>query len=132
MCRFEYQSIAEHVNVWTDSDHAGCLETRKSTSGGVAMIGEHCIKSWSVTQSVIAPSSGEAEYYSLVKGASVALGIVGMLCDFGCNLSVVLHTDSIAAKGIGSRRGLGKVRHIELSPLWLQDKLLLESCSFVK
>ena len=31
--------------------------------------------------------------------------------------------DSSAAKGIASRRGLGKVRHIEVHQLWLQDKV---------
>ena len=132
VCGFDYQLLCEHVNVWTDSDHAGCPETRKSTSGGVAMLGEHCIKSWSVTQPVIALSSGEAEYYSLVKGASVALGIVGMLGDFGCKVNIVMHTDSSAAKGIGSRRGLGKVRHIELSQLWLQEKVVTGAVSIQK
>ena len=34
-----------------------------------------------------------------------------------------LSTDSSAAKGIGNRRGLGKVRHIELSELWVQDQV---------
>ena len=47
-----------------------------------------------------------------------------MLHDFGCEVNVVMHTDSSAAKGIGSRRGLGKVRHIELSQLWLQEKVI--------
>ena len=34
-----------------------------------------------------------------------------------------MYTDSSAAKGISSRRGLGKVRHIELNQLWLQDQV---------
>ena len=59
----------------------------------------------------------------MVKGASNALGIVGMLRDIGLNLAINLHTDSSAAKGIASRRGLGKVRHIELCELWLQDQV---------
>ena len=41
------------------------------------MLGQHMIKSWSTTQSVIALSSGEAEYYSMVKGGSVGLGAEG-------------------------------------------------------
>ena len=87
------------------------------------MLGSHCIKTWSVNQQVIAMSSGEAEYYGMVKGASNALGIVGMLKDIGLNLAIDLHTDSSAAKGIASRRGLGRVRHIELCELWLQDQV---------
>ena len=87
------------------------------------MLGAHCIKSWSVNQQVIAMSSGEAEYYGMVKGASNGLGIVAMLADLGVNLTINLNTDSSAAKGIASRRGLGKVRHIELCELWLQDQV---------
>ena len=69
-------------------------------------------------------SSGEAEYYGLVKGASIALGLKGMLIDVGVQIDhVVLCTDASAAKGIASRRGLGKVRHIELAELWLQDQV---------
>ena len=32
-------------------------------------------------------------------------------------------TDSSAAMGISKRRGLGKVRHIELNQLWLHEKV---------
>ena len=51
------------------------------------------------------------------------MGIIGMLRDIGLNLAINLHIDSSAAKGIASRRGLGKVRHIELCELWLQDQV---------
>ena len=84
-------------------------------------LGEHCIKAWSSNQSVIALSSGEAEFYGIVKGASNALGVAGVLRDLGVNLSVAISTDSSAAKGIANRRGFGKVGHIELSELWVQD-----------
>ena len=87
------------------------------------MLGTHCLKAWSVNQQVIALSSGEAEYYGMVKGASNALGLRGMLKDINVTTRVALSTDSSAAKGIANRRGLGKVRHIELSELWLQDQV---------
>ena len=79
--KFRYQRAASELQVWTDSDHAGCHRTRKSTSGGVIMIGSHMIKSWSSTQSVIAVSSGEVEYYSMIKGGSVGIGVQAMLKD---------------------------------------------------
>ena len=87
------------------------------------MLGTHCIKTWSTNQQVVATSSGEAEYYGMVKGASNGLGVQGMLRDSGITLGITLCTDSSAAKGIASRRGLGKVRHIELAELWLQDQV---------
>ena len=87
------------------------------------MHGCHGIKTWSATQQVIALSSGEAEYYGMVKGAGNALGLAGVFRDMGIKQEIVLYTDSSAAKGISTRRGLGKLRHVELNELWLQDQV---------
>ena len=80
---FPFRSPPKCLQVYTDSDWARCVRTRKSTQGGVVMIGGCCIKSWSSTQSLIALSSGESEYYGVVKGASVGLGVQAMLKDLG-------------------------------------------------
>lgn len=130
--KFSYRPTPQNIDITVDTDHAGCLQTRKSTSGGIAMLGQHCIKTWSTNQQVIALSSGEAEFYGIVKGASIALGIAGMLDDMDCKVKVAIATDSSAAKGIGSRRGLGKVRHIELSELWVQDQVSRGRIELVK
>ena len=61
ICRFDYQDKVSKLSVWTDTDYAGCRETRKSTSGGLVQYGNHMLKFWSSTQKVIALSSGEAE-----------------------------------------------------------------------
>ena len=87
------------------------------------MLGGHLIKSWSTTQAIIALSSGEAEFYALVKCGSVALGIRNMLNDLGIKVKIRISTDASAAKGITARRGAGKIRHIEVSQLWIQDKV---------
>ena len=41
-----------------DTDFAGCVTTRKSTSGGCALLGRHLVKHWATTQKVITLSSG--------------------------------------------------------------------------
>ena len=87
------------------------------------MLGGHCLKVWSLTQKVIALSSGEAEYYGLVKSGSQGIGIRALFGDLGVTCTVVSNTDGSAAIGIASRRGLGKVRHIEVSQLWLQQRV---------
>ena len=52
------------------------------------------------------------------------MGIKAIAEDMGVSLGdVVVKTDASAAKGIASRRGLGKVRHIDVSQLWLQDRV---------
>ena len=96
------------------------------------MWGDHIIKSWSKTQSVIALSSGEAEYYGMVKGASEGLGIQSVLRDFEINVMLTLKSDASAAIAIASRRGLGKVRHIEVCQLWLQEKVRSGEVKVVK
>ena len=45
------------------------------------MLGQHLLKSWSSTQNVVALSSGEAEYYGLVKGAAQGIGARNMMQD---------------------------------------------------
>ena len=87
------------------------------------MLGKHLIKTWSTNQAVIALSSGEAEYYSMVKGGSIALGFQAMIKELGVDLDIDLRSDASAAVGIVMRRGLGKVRHIDVTQLWLQEKV---------
>jgi hypothetical protein len=43
--------------------------------------------------------------------------------EFGINVAIRMHTDSSAAKGIASRTGLGKTRHIAVHLLWVQEKV---------
>ena len=76
-----------------------------------------------ITRAVIALSSGEAEYYGIVKAGSNALGLKGMLADVSVDVQITVCTDSSAAKGIASRRGLGKVRHMEAQTMWIQQRI---------
>ena len=87
------------------------------------MYGSHCIKPWSSMQATIALSSAEAEYYAMVKSASIALGMRAMYQDLKADLGMNLHTDASGAKGIAQRRGLGKLRHVEVHLLWLQHQV---------
>ena len=120
---FAWQALPEVVDTFTDSDWAGCKITCRSTSGGVMMWGAHCLKSWASTQATVALSSAEAELYALTKGASQALGMMTLLEDFGLKTRATLHTDASAAIGIVRRAGLGKLRHLNVRYLRLQDHL---------
>ena len=131
---YNYQSNPGRISAWSDSDFAGCEKSRKSTSGGVLMHGNHLIKSWSVNQSVIALSSGEAEYYALVKSATIAFGVQSLCADLGVIYidPIELKSDASAAIGICNRIGLGKVRHIEVNQLWLQEKVAQKKMAIIK
>ena len=83
-----------------------------------------CLKTWSTNQAVRPISSGEAEYYAALKGASMALGFRSMAADLGEDVKIVLRSDSSAALEIVGRQGLEKLRRLETGFLWLQDMLL--------
>ena len=105
----------------------GDAQCRRSTSGGLIQLGRYLSKSWSSTQQVTALSSGEAEYYAITKGASQGMGVRSMLKDFKISgvsdHAVEIKEDSTAAKGIASRRGLDKLKHVDIKELWIQEKV---------
>ena len=63
---FRHQDQARVLHAWGDANHAGCIRTRKSTSGGSVMLGHHSVTHWRRGQAVVALSSGEAEFYNAV------------------------------------------------------------------
>ena len=97
------QERSDTLKVYVDTDFGGCQTTRRSTSGGIAMSGKHPIKHWSLTQTTIALSSGEAELSGICRGASLALGLQAIAKDLGIDLKVEILTDATAAIGICRR-----------------------------
>ena len=85
------------------------------------MFGSHCLKTWAKTQAIIAKSSAEAELYGVVRAATEGLGMLTLMKDMGLEAKLQLHLDAAAAKGIIERKGLSKVRHIDVNVLWLQE-----------
>ncbi len=51
------------------------------------------------------------------------MGVSAIAKDMAVSLEINIKTDASAAKGKASRRGFGKVRHIDVSQLWLQDRV---------
>ena len=120
------------VEVFVDSDWAGCATTRKSTNGCTVIWNGACLKTWSTTQTVVALSSGEAEYYAAVKGCAEGLALQSYCRDLGLEVDVRISTDSSACKGICARTGIGKVKHLDVQLLWLQDAVRRAKVEMVK
>ena len=129
---FNWQDEQAVLNVYSDSNWAGCHKTRKSTSGACFMHGGHLIRSYSKTQSVLALSSAEAELYALTSAASEGMGMKLMMMEFGTKMDVMVHVDASAAIGIAQRKGLGKIRHLDVQSLWIQDALRQRRIALVK
>lgn len=56
---YPWQSAAG-IDVYSDTDWSGCPRTRRSSSGGCVMIGQHVIRTLSSSQPSVTLSSGEA------------------------------------------------------------------------
>ena len=72
------------------------------------MLGEHTVKAWSVTQGLVSLSSGESEYYGMVKGGSVALGLRGIMWEMGLGVSIDMYTDASAPWELRQEGVVGK------------------------
>ena len=97
---FERQEIApKQINLYSDSNFAGCLQSSKSTSSCKIVYGKHLLKSTSTTQAVVSVLSAEAEFYAAVKAAAAGTGCVSMMRDLG----VILQQKGVEvkAKGLG-------------------------------
>ena len=68
-------------------------------------------------------STAEAELVALVKGVSEVKGVASLIKDITGEDPgrVGAYTDASAAIGMVQRQGTGKVRHIEVGMLWIQQ-----------
>ena len=99
------------------------------------MRGQHLIKAWSRTQDSITLSSAEAELVALGKLAMEVIGIRTMCEEWGMSRAEQtsdLFADASAALSIAKRQGAGKMRHINVKSLWLQEKTLQEELTYEK
>jgi hypothetical protein len=94
--------------------------------------GTHFLKGWSRTQQCITLSSAEAELVAMCKLSAELLGMMSMLKDLGETYTGTVLADSTAALAIADRKGSGKLRHINISLLWIQEKESKEELVFEK
>ena len=119
---FPWQLPVSCLSAYTDSDWAGDVKTRKSTSGGCLLRGRHVVSHWSRTQQNIALSSAEAELNGICKASAEGLGAVYMARELGEDIGLEVLTDSSAARGVIQRSGSGRIKHLQVKQLWVQER----------
>nr|GFC45973.1 uncharacterized mitochondrial protein AtMg00810-like [Tanacetum cinerariifolium] len=111
---FQYLKDTIHMGLWypkdtgfeltafSNSDHAGCLDSRKSTSGGIQFLGGDRLVSWSSKmQDCTSISFAEAEYVSLSACYAQVLWMRTQLIDYGFHFNKIhMYCDSKAAIAI--------------------------------
>ena len=99
---YSRQTLDATLQVRVDSGWAGDLLGRKSTTGVIVRRGKHLLRHMSCLQTLVALSSGEAEYYALIRGACTSLGIQSH-----DRCPIQIYSDSSAARSVARRRGIG-------------------------
>ena len=80
----------------------------------------------SCLQTLVALSSGEAEYYALIRGACTSQGIQAHYQDWMTDVPKQVCSDSSAARSVARRRGIrGRLRHLQTRHLLLQSRVAL-------
>ena len=120
------------LDMFSDSDFAGCLETRRATSCGTFLVDGVTVYMSSRRQGVQSTSSAEAELYA----ASITVFEGRLLNNFpewvGLHVPYRLHVDSVAAKAVVQRDGVGKIKHLDVRVPWLQAERELHGLKCLK
>ena len=74
-CKYPWSELDSNIEVFGDANFPGCVSTRKSTVGGVAMWSGQFVKAWfKKTMDVLALTSGEPELAAVVRAATEEMG----------------------------------------------------------
>ena len=113
------------LEIYSDSDWAKHRTTRRSVSAGyLFMFGNLLYSSWR-SQKALALSSCEAEVYAGTSATSDPVLMYHCICFCGGpneTVKVKLALDNAAGQNF-HRSGVGRLRHISLRLLWMQQKV---------
>nr|GEU69740.1 retrovirus-related Pol polyprotein from transposon TNT 1-94 [Tanacetum cinerariifolium] len=135
---FRYLKDTIHMGLWypkdtgfeltafSDSDHAGCLDSRKSTSVGIQFLSGDKLVSWtSKKQDCTLISSAEAEYVSLSACCAQVLWMRTQLTDYGFHFDKIpMYCDSKAAIAISCNPVQhSHTKHIDVRYHFIKEKV---------
>nr|GEX76910.1 retrovirus-related Pol polyprotein from transposon TNT 1-94 [Tanacetum cinerariifolium] len=135
---FRYLKDTIHMGLWyskdtgfgltafSDSDHAGCLDSRKSTSGGIQFLGGDELISWSSKkQDYTSMSFAEAEYVSLSACYAQVLWMRTQLIDYCFHFDKIpMYCDSKAAIAILCNPVQhSRTKHIDVRYHFIKEKV---------
>ena len=88
------------LNAWSDADHAGCVDTRRSMSGYIVKIGSTAVAWQCKRQACVALSSCESEYVACCLCARQVVWMRRLLAELGFEQKhpTVIYSDNEAAR----------------------------------
>nr|GEV25604.1 integrase, catalytic region, zinc finger, CCHC-type, peptidase aspartic, catalytic [Tanacetum cinerariifolium] len=119
------------LTAFSDADHAGCLDIRKSTSGGIQILGEK-LASWMLKkQDCTAMSSAEAGYVTLSVSYAQVMWMRMQLKDYDFNYNKIpLYCDSQLAIAISCNPVQhSRTKHIHVRYQFIKQQV---ECSIIE
>nr|GEY35179.1 copia protein [Tanacetum cinerariifolium] len=89
------------LTAFSDVDQVGCIDSRKSTSGGIQFLGDKLVSWMSMKQNCTAMSEAKVEYVALSVSCAQVMWMRTQLQDYGFNYNKIpLYCDSQSAIAI--------------------------------
>nr|GEV68684.1 hypothetical protein [Tanacetum cinerariifolium] len=120
------KDIGFKLTAFSNSDHAGCLDSRKSTYGGIQFLGDDKLVSWSSKKrDCTSMSIAEAEYVSLSACCAQVLWLRTQLTDYGFHFDKIpMYRDSKTAIAISCNPVQHScTKHIDVRYHFIKEKV---------
>lgn len=121
------------IQVWSDSNHARCRDTRRSTTGYFSKAFGGALSWGSRLQSTVAASTQEAEYQAADAAVREVLSLRKILPDLGYDVTGPLRVfgDNEAALGLlKDHRENDRVKHIDIKHHFARERVLRGEVQF--
>ncbi|KAG8955677.1 hypothetical protein FRC04_007668 [Tulasnella sp. 424] len=126
------QISGEVFRTYSDADHAGCLDTRRSTSGYFLKMGTGAVSWSSKKQTSVAWSSTEAEYIAASIAGQETIWMRGLLRELGFKInspSLLLVDNQSAITVAKNPEHHGRMKHVDVRYHWIRQEIRRKNIS---